>query len=217
MEAAKTLMIDNTTFANHLRDTEDVTVDLKWLLAEFNINVTFGPGGVDNLYGVDTTMLADGYGLMCDDLLTMLLYSGLFKVHPTYQRPLATFTALLGRYLQKLFHQHNCNIIPLQGLGWYKNQRNWEGEVTVKPDRVMIIKMIRMLASAKEWAQQTATILLCLQKRRNTLFRLIGRDVTEIISRNVKYSYWTKLCEELRADYREGYKLYLKTCQEKIC
>jgi hypothetical protein len=71
----------------------------------------------------------------------------------------------------------------------------------------MVLDMIRRLASAKESVQQTATILLGLQKRGNPLFGLIGRDVTKYISRNVKYSYWDEIKTELRKEYEQRCRL----------
>jgi hypothetical protein len=120
-----------------------------------------------------------------DDILMMLVYlnPSPSEIYRKYRDLLETFTNLLGYHLVTLFRQHNCNTVlsPLQ-----------KASEPMTP-QVKIISMIRRLVSAKESVQQTATILLGLQKRGNTLFRLIGRDVTKYISRNVKYSYWDEI------------------------
>ena len=147
------------------------------------------------MYGVSTSQHADYEWLMCWALLTMLVHLNPSEVHYSYRGPLDTFTALLGHYLRRLFRQHNCYTIQFQKAS---------GQMT---ERVEVIGMISRLASAKEWAHQTATILLGLQKRGNPLFGLIGRDVTKYISRNVKYSYWDEIKTELRKEYEQRCQL----------
>lgn len=216
MEANQTkkLILGGFTLAKALKFfscDEKVSIDLDWLLTafdrikEFDGKVVFEAVcwmGVSDvwdsvryhspLHHPPDRLVYKGM-VNCDDLLMMLVYlnPSPSEIYRKYQRRLATFTALLGHHLRTLFCQHNCNTIQLQEAS------------EPMTERVMVLDMIRRLASAKESVQQTATILLGLQKRGNPLFGLIGRDVTKYISRNVKYSYWDEIKTELRKEYEQ--------------
>lgn len=209
----KAMWIDGETFASDLNNLlwwlVEVVVDLGWLLSKFDRIKRLTRKEVLEAYGPSTQWII-GYSLNCDDLLTMLVHLNPSEVHPVYDFSLIRFTNVVGCHLLKLFDQHDCRTQPLQGDEWYKNPHNRDG-IGMEADRVLIINMIRRLASAKESAQQTATILLGLQKRGNPLFGLIGRDVTKYISRVVKDSYWAQIKTELLKEYNTGRQLYLET------
>jgi hypothetical protein len=198
---------------------EKVSIDLNWLLDAFNqikkvdVKVVFeavcresdvwdSVGYHSPLHHPPDRLVYKGL-VNCNDLLMMLVYLNRSpsEIYRKYQRRLAKFTALLGHHLRTLFRQHNCytTLIDI-----YTQLQEASEPMT---ERVMVLDMIRRLASAKESVQQTATILLGLQKRGNPLFGLIGRDVTKYISRNVKYSYWDEIKTELRKEYEQRCRL----------